>query len=97
MGEYLLEIEGKHDLNEINQMISGEEAGGSELISSAVLFYEGRMTNIAKFKELQPGTRPKQIALLEHGTPQPPRTQLVWSGVMLVRGTNTAVSAYRTT
>lgn len=96
MGEYLLEIEGKHDLNTIGRMISGEEAGGSAFISSAVSFYQGRITNLATFRELRRG-RPKKIKLLGDGAPQPPETEHVWSGVMLANGTNTAVSAYRTT
>lgn len=94
---YFVEIEGKHDLTQINNMISDEEKGASEFISSAITFLEGRITNILKFKELPRGTRPKQLTLLPHGTPQPSGTQLVWSGVMLVKDTNTAISAYRTT
>ena len=105
MDEYFVEIEGKHDLNQINLMISGEEAGASEFISIAITFHEGRITNFAKFRELPPGTRPKRLILLPHDTPQPPGTQHVWSGVMLVLvgepntavPKNTAVSAYRTT
>ena len=97
MREYTVEIEGKYDLAQINLQISGEEAGGSEFLSSTISYHEGRVTNLAKFRELPAGTRPAQLTLIEHGGTQPQGTGLIWSGVMLVAGTNTVVSAYRAT
>jgi hypothetical protein len=95
MAEYLVEIQGIHDLSEINLQIRGEEAGASEFISSDMAFYGGRITNIVRFRELPPGTIPKALALVKHNDPQPPGTQHVWSGVMIVQGTTAAVSAFR--
>ncbi|MBM4040034.1 MAG: hypothetical protein FJ290_16135 [Planctomycetes bacterium] len=97
MAEYLVEIEGKWDLEQINLQISTEEAGASEFLGSSVTWHEGRVTNIAKFKELPPGQRPKTITLVKHGGQQPPNTKKVWEGVMVVSGTNEPVTAYRAT
>lgn len=95
MSDYLVEIDGKNDLQQITGQIAGEEAGGSEFVSSSISFHEGKVTNLAKFKELPPGTRPKALSLVKQGTAPPANTKVVWSGVMLVTGTNTAVQAYR--
>lgn len=95
MSEYLLEIEGKNDLSQINLQISGEEAGASEFISSSISSHEGRITNIVKFKELPPGTIPKKLTLIKQGATPPAGTKLIWSGAMIVSNKNEAVSAYR--
>src|SRR5262245_8941664 len=97
MSDYLVDIDGANNLAQINLQISGEEAGASEFQSSSILFHDGRITNIAKFRELPAGTRPKQLTLVVQGTAQPAGTKLVWSGVMVVSGTNQAVIAYRVT
>ena len=97
MSEYLVDIGGDNDLPQINLQIAGEEAGGSEFLSSTMLFHDARITNIAKFKEWPPGKRPKDLKLVVQGEPQPAGTKLVWSGVLLVSGNNQAVLAYRVT
>jgi hypothetical protein len=97
MAEYLIEIQGIHDLAQINLQIAGEEAGASEFVSSSIVFYEGRVTNIVKFRELAPGTIPKTLTIVKHDDPQPSGTRLTWSGVMIIKGTTEAVSAYRAT
>lgn len=95
MSDYIVEIDGKNELQQITGQIAGEEAGGSEFVSSSISFHEGKVTNLATFKELPPGTRPKALTLVKQGTTAPANTQAVWSGVMLVSGTNTAVQACR--
>jgi hypothetical protein len=97
MGEYLVEVEGKYNLEEINLQIRGEEAGASEFISSSVCSYEGRTTNIAKFRELAPGTVPKEITLVPqgHSPPEGAKPKPIWTGEMIISGTKQAVSAYR--
>lgn len=96
MSNYEVEIEGKYDLVQINLQIAGEEAGASEFISSEVSIRNNRVTNLVTFRELPAGTRPKPLMVVKQGDPQPPGTKPVWSGTMVVEGTNTAVIAYRT-
>jgi hypothetical protein len=97
MSDYLIEFEGKYDLQQINLQISAEEAGASEFISSSISFNEGRITNLVKFKDLATGTFPKKLTLVKHGQTQPDGTVHVWSGAMIVDNNNEAVSAYRAT
>jgi len=96
MAEYKLEIEGKFDLPEINLQILGEEAGASEFLSSSVQPGARKArTNMAIFRELPSGTVPNKLFLVADGTAQPPNTNKVWSGTMIVKGVDTAVSAFR--
>lgn len=97
MSDYPVEISGEYDLEQINLQISGEEAGASEFISSSISFHEEHITNIAKFKELEPGTVLKKLTLVKHGEEPPADTAQIWSGVMIVSNKNEVVSAYRAT
>lgn len=97
MSEYTVEIEGKWNLQEITELISDEELSPVEFVSSSISFQEGRITNIATFKKLKRGTFANKLTLVKHGEAQPDGTVEVWSGVMIVAGTNEAVSAYRAT
>ena len=92
MSDYDVEIEGKYSLEEINLQIAGEEAGASEFKSSKV----SASNNIVTFRPLPAGTIPKPLKLIKQGDSQPSGTQEIWSGVMVVQGANTAVTAYRT-
>jgi hypothetical protein len=94
MSDYKVEIEGKYDLDEINLQIAGEEAGASKFKSSKVS--DNKKANIVTFSKLPAGTIPNPVKLIKQGDPQPPGTQKIWSGAMVVQGTNTAVTAYRT-
>lgn len=96
MAEYDVEIEGRYDLDQINLQIAGEEAGASEFRSSRIAVHNNQVTNIVTFRELPAGTVPKPLKVVKHGDPQPSGTEQGWSGVMVVKGTNTAVAAYRT-
>ena len=93
MKDYNVTIEGKSSLAEINQQIEGEEAGGSEFLSSSIK----SGNNIAKFRELSPGTRPKLFTVVLQSDPQPDGTKPVWDGPMMVSNANQNVSAYRAT
>jgi hypothetical protein len=96
MGEYKVEIEGKHDLAQINLQIAGEEAGASEFIQSQLTTKNNQLTNEVSFKELGAGTVPPALKVVKQNDPPPAGTKKVWEGVMVVSGTNTAVIAYRT-
>lgn len=55
----------------------------------------GGVTNIATFTELAPGTLPKTIQLKLAPQPAPDQTTKVWSGAMIVAGSNVQIAAYR--
>lgn len=95
MGTYNVEIEGKHDFDQINLQIAGEEAGASEFQSSRVTPVNNRPTNVVTFLEHDDGTIPNQLTIVKDGEPQPPGTERVWAGVMLVKNAMTAVVGYR--
>ena len=94
-GDYEVEIEGKYDLDQINLQIAGEEAGASEFRSSKVSVRNNKPTNVVTFRKLPNGTIPKPLKVVKQNDPQPPGTVRVWVGLMVVKGTNTAVTAYR--
>jgi hypothetical protein len=95
MSDYTVEIDGTYDLDQINASIAGEEAGASEFKSSVVVSSSGKTTNIATFSTLPAGTVPKALTVVNQTEPQPSGTVSTWSGTMLVKGTSTAVHAYR--
>ena len=92
MSDYDVEIEGKYSLEEITLQIAGEEAGASKFRSSQV----SAGNNIVTFRPLPAGTIPKPLKLIKQNDPKPPGTRKIWSGAMVVQGTNTVVTVYRT-
>lgn len=96
MVEFIANIPGKHTLPEINLMINGVEATGAELTAVHISFHDGTITNLATFDRLSPDdTLPKPIVLSTGGATASDGMILVWAGVMLVSGKNTAVTAFR--
>ncbi len=95
MDDYEAEIDGKYDLTEITSAIAGEEAGGSEFGKNTVSVRKNKATNIATFHPLPAGTFPKELTVLRQGAPAPGGKIQLWSGAMIVKGTNTAVVVYR--
>lgn len=96
MSDYIVEVQGSNSLHQIELAIAGEEATGSEFRRSNLSFHDGRVTNLLTFKDLPPGQRPHTpIVLVRHGDPVPSNKLSVWGGVMLVSGSNVAVSAFR--
>ena len=96
MDNYDTEIDGTKSLENIVQIVVREEATGAEFQQSSVSFRHGKMTNLATFKNLPAGTRPsKDIVFVQEGSATPAGKQLLWAGVLLVSGSNLAVSAYR--
>ncbi len=95
MSDYLVEISGSTSLAQISLQVQGEEAGASEFKSSSVSFHGGRITNLATFSELDPGTVPKPITFLAHDAPLPTGAKIVWAGVMVVAGNTSALKASR--
>jgi hypothetical protein len=96
MSDREFEIPGRYNLKDINSSIANKEAGAWEFKSSRVDASATVVTNMATFLKLPPGTLPKPLIVVEHGTPKPPGTKgPPWSGEMVVEGTPTAVDAYR--
>ena len=96
MDTYDTEMDGTKSLGDITQIVVREEATGAEFHKSSVSYRDGKITNVATFKNLPAGTRPSQdIVFVQQGGAAPAGKQLMWEGVLLVSGSNMAVSAYR--
>lgn len=96
MSEYIVEIEGSNSLSDIEQAIQGEEATGAEFLRSSVSYHEHAITNLVTFNDMLPGQRPQtHITLVKQGDAAPGGKKSIWAGVMLVSGSNMAVSTYR--
>ena len=97
MSTYLLEISPDSSLPQIEASVAAEEAGAVKFVSSSISFHDGRITNLATFETLPPGTVPKHLHFLKADDPAPANTTPGWAGVMVVSGTTTAVATYRDT
>ena len=95
MSIYEVKIPGNYDLNAINGMIADEEAGAQEFKSSMIGYSDNKLVNSCTFDTLPAGTIPKPLTIVEYDDSQPAGTEKVWTGAMIVKGTNTAVAAYR--
>jgi len=97
MDDYDVVIEGQYDLAEVTRQIAGEEAGASEFVRSAILTQGARAHNRVTFRPLPAGIVPKDVQVVMLTDPAPPGAARIWSGAMIVGGTNTAVAVYRKT
>jgi hypothetical protein len=97
MSEYIVEIEGKYPIAQIEKQIQSEELGFSQFISITIGHYRNIVTNLATFKELPAGTTPKQPTLVEAVPGQAPAAGklTVWSGPMLAGGKAIYAALYR--
>lgn len=96
MSDWIFELEGTMSLADIESAIANAEAGALEFVRSVLSYHENRFTNLATFKRLPAGTLPAAgLVLVKHGQALPAGKAAVWSGVMLVSGSNMAVTACR--
>lgn len=95
MSTYILEIPPASTIAQIEANVASEEAGASKFLSSSLSFHSGKITNLATFEELPPGTVLKHLRFVKAGDPVPANSAAEWAGVMIVAGTNTAVATYR--
>jgi hypothetical protein len=93
MAEYLIEIEGKYDLDQITKQVRFEEAGASEFVASSFSYHNNNATNIATFREAD--AIPPDITLIPQTQALPAGARQIWSGVMMVSGALQLVVAYR--
>ena len=94
MAKYHATVEGSKTLKKIESAIAGEEALGAVFLKSQLTAVDGKITNLLTFEEVD--ELPDPIQVLKHPSTQPDdATSLVWSGVMLVGGSNTLVDCYR--
>lgn len=95
MTEFIREIS-PTTVKAFGDAINDEEAGGSQFAKSTVSFFDSKFTNLAVFEDLLPGQLPdSEVQCVPFGTAQPANTELVWSGAVIVAGTNVAVSVFR--
>ena len=85
MSYYIVEIEGKYPLKQIELQIQSEELGFSQFVSLCIGHHNSNVTNLATFKELPAGTTPKQPTLVETvpGQVSSIGKVEVWSGPIL--------------
>jgi hypothetical protein len=97
MSDYIVEIEGKYPLAQIELQIQSEELGFSQFVSLSIGYHNGSVTNLATFKELQTGTTPNQPTLVEAVPGQAPPAGKVeaWAGPILASGKATYAALYR--
>jgi hypothetical protein len=97
MSDYIVEIEGKHPLAQIELQIQSEELGFSQFVSLSIGNYNGKLTNLAKFIELPTGTTLMQPTLVEAtpGQAPPAGKVVVWAGPILANGQELNVALYR--
>ncbi len=93
MSKYLMVFDGSHDLAWIENAIQGEEALATEFLGCQLSPIDGKITNVATFNEIK--HVPADIKVQVHGPVLPAGKNPVWSGVMLVSGSNTTVDVYR--
>lgn len=95
MSDYIREIL-KLNLDDFAAAVNDEEAGGSEFVKSSISWYGGNFTNLVVFKELPSGNvPPNEVRVQKYGSPPDPETSLIWSGAIVVGGSNLAVSVFR--
>ncbi|MBX3587795.1 MAG: hypothetical protein KF796_14255 [Ramlibacter sp.] len=93
MSTYHMTVSGSNTLAKIQNALRGEEALASEFQRSQLTAVDGTITNLVTFEEA--GAIPAALKLQAGGTAAPAGGTLVWSGVMLVSGSNAMVDVYR--
>jgi hypothetical protein len=91
MVEYTAPIPGTANLDQITNMVCGEEAGASRFRRSTI----DAQTNVAVFEELEPGEVPPPIVFLSSLSAPPDGHAICWAGPMIVSGRSMTVKAYR--
>jgi hypothetical protein len=93
MASYYMTLSGAHTLAKLQQAIRGEEALASQFFKSQLSAVDGVITNLVTFQDAN--AIPPTPKLLAHGSAAPEGSALVWSGVMLVAGSNAVVDVWR--
>lgn len=93
MANYHTTVSGTKSLAAIQSAINGEEALASKFVKSQLTAVDGAITNLLTFREET--AVPKAVKLTLSSAAVPANHSLVWSGVMLVAGSNALVSLYR--
>ena len=93
MALYNKTLSGAHALDKLQEAIRFEEKLACQFINSQVAAVGTTITNKLTFQEVD--AIPPDIQLLTHGGAAPDGSTLVWSGVMLVGGSNAVVDIWR--
>jgi hypothetical protein len=94
MSTYLVEIDPASTLAEVTNAVRFEEAGSAKFLKSDISYHNGRVTNLATFDTLPFGQIPADITFAATKVAAAGQA-VVWAGVMVISGTNTAVSSFR--
>ncbi|MCA3060738.1 MAG: hypothetical protein ING69_18110 [Rhodocyclaceae bacterium] len=93
--QYIMEIPPDRNVSQIENGIKFEEQTPSHFVKSSLSWHNGKFTNLVTFEELADDAEPGQFMLALATDPAPAGFAFVWSGPMIVSGTNTMVSGYR--
>ncbi len=89
-----MKADGSQTLSDQESALQFKERAGNEL-TALEKDDKNRPMNLATFKRLPPGSRPKPLHLVLAADPQPPMTVLVLSCNIFVEGDAQDVNAYR--
>lgn len=93
MDPYFIEII-RDSLTEYGGRVSDEEVGAAKFVENRVTVLDNKVTNLATFLPLEPGTIPTTAYFVPYGQ-LPSGKAADWNGVILVDGKNVAASMYR--
>ena len=84
----------RDQLADYENRVQNEEAGASKFVDNQVASIDGVMVNVATFEELSVGQVPDSPTFVKLGG-VPAGKQPEWTGVVLLKGRNTAVQMFR--
>lgn len=89
-----MKIDGNDTLSDQESALQFKEGAGNELTALEKDDKNPPM-NLASFKRLPPGSRPKRLRLVLAANPQPANTTLILSSTIYVNGNEQDVKVYR--
>ena len=96
MGNYVVAIEGRFPLAQIELELRNEEAGASEFVSMRIGQQDGKDVNLATFRELDSGMpKPLTLKQVPPGAPPPAGKVRVWEGRILAENKRLDAALYR--
>lgn len=92
--EYYVEII-RDKLSGFEGRVSNEESGGSIFVNNVQTMLEGKLVNLAKFRELDLGDVPDTTPRFVELGKTPNGSAVEWTGVVLIGGVLTAAEMFR--
>jgi hypothetical protein len=94
MSDYLVEIV-RDDLAGFTDRVADEEAGASRFVQNRIGMLDGSLVNLATFSEMNDGDELLPEATFVPLGKVPAGKTASWTGIVLVKDRNVAVSMYR--